>query len=235
MKTNTKTYVVASLVFITLCLTTKMEAVPLPVNPAPVWSELSLKDLDKKTLERKLGRKLLWKEKVALRYAKRKMRQQQKALARGSVKLWLKGGKSIKGNICDISNDSIYFKPYDKRKSASANEAAKVIAFPASKVLQVRLYKLRAKGKKRKKKLLIFSLLFLTSGIMYLAGYSKIAEHDGIPPTVFIGLFGMAIFGILALINVFGIIRKKTYMQIGDHIPMAKLEVLQEYLMNNCL
>ncbi len=223
------------LILAIVLLATDVQAVPYRVPTVPPATSLSTKDLSRKIVERKLGRKLMFVERQELRRLRRQVRQYQRLNNQKKVRIILKDKRSrkIRGNVLRIEKDSIYLVNYASGKRAALEGFEKPLAIPVSRVKEISLPKLSRKAAAQKTGMITSFILFLISTGLFISGDRKVrtAKREIQSGALWIGLYGMIIFLIVGFIFMVKFLKNKISLTIDGNITMEQMEILEPYIL----
>ena len=150
MKTKKNWFPILLSFFVILFFNLQLMGVPYPVKEN---KSIDFEKLSKKEIEKKLGRKLKWKEKIAFRVFSKRINKAKEVINKSTAKIKLLGGGIVMGQITKVQKDQIYITNYVKRLSSLMEikmERGKEIVILVKRIKKI---KLKQKSKRKIKNL----------------------------------------------------------------------------------
>jgi len=208
--------------------------------PTPVKDiqGIDYKELSKKEIEKNLGRKLKFKEKITLGFVNKGIKKTKKASRRNRVNIKLFDGGLLKGHITNIQNDSIFLNNYVKKgniKSKVKRQRGKEIGVPLKNVNNIRIKSLSRKNK------LVNAIAFFVLSILVIFLGKKVQRVGDLQASqtnpdstttgygVLLTRLGM-IGALIGLIIVCVLAHKESStLKVNGDITQEQVEVLKDY------
>ncbi|MEM1319422.1 MAG: hypothetical protein AAGG75_04155 [Bacteroidota bacterium] len=140
---------------------------------------------------------------------------------------------TLRGNILRLTKDSIYLIHYSSSKKLMEQGHEEPLAIPFSRVKKVKLHNYRGKERKRRHLTTFASILTLICFVALLVGGRRQNNRpDDYQSSAFwVGVYGVIIFGIMAIINLFGWLRNIKTIPVDDTLTTAQFLIMQSYVL----